>query len=221
MENKDFVYFTDYDENENRIIKHYVGNDIHVIIPENVQMIEFECFENNKNIESVEIPESVVLIKNGAFAGCTNLKSVKIPDNLMGIGPDVFGDAENTAKFLLSNPNYEEINGLIVNKSNKTVLFALDDTKESYTIPEGYLYIGHNAFMGCSELKEITIPEPVEYIGMMAFFMCEKLTKINFPKTLKIIDKAAFVHCNSLKDVCLPEAVEVEIANECLFENQD
>lgn len=220
MENKDFVYFTDYDKNERSIIKGYIGNEKHVIIPENVQMIEFECFTNKKNIESVEIPESVELIKNGAFSGCTNLKSVKIPDNLRGIGADTFGDAESTAKYLLENPNYEEINGFIVNKTNKTILFALDYTKESYTIPEGYLSIGAYAFMGCTELKEISIPEPIQNISIMAFFLCEKLTRIIFPKTLKIIDKAAFVHCNNLKNVSLPEGVEVEFANDCLFENK-
>lgn len=217
---KDFIYFNGRGSIETDILCRYNGTQRNVVIPDNVKMIEFNCFENNKTIESVEIPESVELIKSSAFAGCTNLKSVKIPDALYGIAPDCFGDAETTAKFLLANPNYEERDGLIINKITKTVLFPLDDSKENYEIPEGTKNIGASAFCGCSELKEIKIPDGVEAIFIMAFFMCEKLTKIQFPKSLKVIAKAAFVHCSNLKDFTLPENAEIaEIGNWVLFEN--
>lgn len=219
---KDFIYFNSRGSIETEILCRYSGTEKNVVIPDNVKMIEFDCFENNKTIESVEIPESVELIKSSAFAGCTNLKSVKIPDALYGIAPDCFGDAETTAKFLLANPNYEEQGGLIINKITKTVLFALDDSKDGYEIPEGTKNIGAYAFCGCNELKEIKIPEGVEAICIMAFFMCEKLTKIQFPESLKVIAKAAFVHCSSLKDFTLPENAEIaETGNWILFEKNN
>lgn len=218
----DFIYFNGRGFIETDILCRYKGTQKDVVIPDNVKMIEFDCFENNKTIESVEIPDSVELIKSSAFAGCTNLKSVKIPDALYGIAPDCFGDAETTAKILLANPNYEERDGLIFNKITKTVLFALDDSKNAYEIPEGTKNIGAYAFCGCNELKEIKIPDGVEAICIMAFFMCEKLTKIQFPKSLKVIAKAAFANCSSLKDFVLPENAEIaETGNWTLFETNN
>jgi len=218
MNLNDFVCFKDGDVVKESFLSEYTGNSKDVEIPESFELIEFDCFRDNTNIESVVIPESVKVIKSNAFSGCTNLKSVKIPGDLYGVSPDAFGDAQTTAKILKTNPNYIEKNNLIINKSNNSLLFAVDTSKETYSIPEVITSIGLNAFCNCANLKEITIPESVEYIGMMCFFYCTSLTKVVFPKELKSIEGAAFSFCDNLKDFTIGEGVAIsELGNEVLF----
>lgn len=217
---KDFICFND-GSIHNNILSKYTGNDKNVVIPDCFEMLEFDSFKNNKNIESVEIPESVKIIKSGAFEGCVNIKSVIIPGGLYGIAPNTFGDAETTANFLLTNPNYENRNGFIINKTNNVLLFVLDDSEDTYSIPEGLIMVGPYAFSYCTELKEIAIPEGIEHIGMASFFFCNNLKKISFPKTLKSIGAAAFSGCWNLKGAAISEGVDIDVSNAGIFETDD
>ncbi len=218
MAMSDFVCFEDGGVKQENFLCEYNGNDKIVEIPSTFEVIEFACFQDNKTIEEVVIPESVNMIKASAFDGCVNLKKVSVPDNLYGVAPDAFTDPETTAKFLMTNPNYVEENGLIINKATKSLLFALDKTKETYTIPEGLKSIGCHCFVGCENLKEITIPESIEYLEMMSFFACKNLRKVDFPKNLKNIGGAVFAYCDNLKEFTVPQGVAVaDFGNEVLW----
>jgi hypothetical protein len=61
-----------------------------VDIPGNVTIIAYFAFLNCKNLVSVVICEGVRLISNGAFAGCTNLTSINLPIGVRDIYEDVF-----------------------------------------------------------------------------------------------------------------------------------
>lgn len=217
MEMNEFECYEDENGLRKEVLCGYNGNSKKVVIPSQFDVIEINCFYKNSDIESVEIPESVRMIKSGAFLDCPNLKMVKIPGNLYSVASDAFGDTENTAKILKTHPNYEEINGFIINKSNNCLLFAMDKTKVTYEIPENITYIGLDAFSGCTNLKTITIPENVDYLEMMSFFGCSNLETINFPKGLKYIGGAAFALCQNLKNFTLPDGIEIiSIGNEIL-----
>jgi len=219
MEINGFVCYEDGNEINEKVLHYYEGKSKEVVIPSQFEVIEMGCFQGNSQIESLEIPESVNLIKSQAFAECPNLKSVKIPGNLYGISADSFGDTSATVKILKSNPNYIEKDGFIINKANNTILFVLDNSKESYSIPEGVEYIGFTCFLGCENLKKITIPESVRCIEMMGFFGCKNLEKVDFPKGLKYIGGAAFALCENLKEFSLPEGVDVVgIGNEIIVQ---
>lgn len=219
MNNEEFVCFRNGWDINKKVLLHYEGKSKEVVIPSQFETIEMSCFWKNYEMESLVIPDSVKLIKGQAFFECPNLKSVKISGNLYGIAPDTFGDPESTAKILKSHPNYIEKNGFIINKSNNSLLFVLDNSKESYTIPEGIEYIGYSCFFGCVNLKEITIPESVHHIEMMAFFCCENLRKIDFPKELKYIGIAAFSFCRKLEEFTLPEIIAIKYGNDVLIKN--
>lgn len=217
MNMNDFVCFDDGNEVKKEILCKYEGNSKEVEIPSRFTVIETDCFENNVNLESIIIPESVELIKFGAFTNCPNLKKIVIPSNLYSVSSEAFGDARSTASILMSNKNYIEENGFIINAKNNSLLFALDTTKTSYNIPDYVEHIGYSAFAGCSNVKEIFIPESVKTLQMMSFFCCESLESISFPATLKYIGKAAFERCSNLKDFVLPSDVEIEqFGNEVL-----
>lgn len=63
---------------------------------------------------------------------------------------------------------------------------------ESVTIPEGYQYIGKNAFKGCSNLKEIVLPSSLENIYDEAFAECTALERIILPISLLRLGKNVF-----------------------------
>lgn len=63
---------------------------------------------------------------------------------------------------------------------------------ESVTIPEGYQYIGKNAFKGCSNLKEIILPSSLENIYDEAFAECTALERIILPISLIGLGKNVF-----------------------------
>lgn len=219
MEMKGFVCYEDENGINENVLYYYDGDSKDVKIPSQFNVIEMGCFQGNDKMESLEIPESVNFIKSQAFAECPNLKSVKVSGNLYGISPDSFGDSVTTAQILKSNPNYVEKDGFIINKSNNSLLFVLDNSKESYSIPEGIKLIGHCCFYGCENLKEISIPESVQFIESMGFFGCRNLKKVDFPKGMKYIAGAAFSLCDNLKEFSLPEGVDVVgFGNEVIIE---
>ena len=63
---------------------------------------------------------------------------------------------------------------------------------ESVTIPEGYQYIGKNAFKGCSNLNEIVFPSSLENIYDEAFAECTALERIILPISLISLGKKVF-----------------------------
>ena len=71
-------------------------------------------------------------------------------------------------------------------------------------IPDGTRVIGHGAFSGCTELKDIHLPNSVRSIASYAFQNCSNLTNINFPEGLQIIDNYAFYECTGLTEIIIP-----------------
>ena len=72
---------------------------------------------------------------------------------------------------------------------------------EAIEIPDGYEYIGQNAFAGCINLKRVVLPDSIREIGKGAFANCILLETIRLPASLKNISSQTFKNCNSLKKV--------------------
>lgn len=68
----------------------YIGNDINVIVPENLKIKIIDGFSSNKKIESVKLPKGVETIDSYAFNGCKKLKSVIIPEGVTNIKRGAF-----------------------------------------------------------------------------------------------------------------------------------
>ncbi len=96
----------------------YRGRDKNVSVPDTVEVIAEEAFEENDNIELVVLPNSVkrieaysfwgcdnldtVVLGKGldqvddyAFAGCKGLEQISLPSNIKSIGVMAFGDCVN------------------------------------------------------------------------------------------------------------------------------
>jgi hypothetical protein len=74
-------------------------------------------------------------------------------------------------------------------------------------VDESVTAIRANAFMCCTELKEILIPETVTSIGNRAFFSCGSLANIHIPCQLRTVERRAFLLCWSLSSIWLPDSV--------------
>lgn len=71
----------------------------------------------------------------------------------------------------------------------------------AYTIPDGILIIGDNAFYGCDNLAIIFIPDGVTSIGDGAFTGCSKLTRIIIPDSVTSIGASPFCVCTQLQAI--------------------
>ena len=71
-------------------------------------------------------------------------------------------------------------------------------------------YIGIQAFVGNSNLKNVTIPSTVLEIGDRAFEGCRSLTEFDFASssTLKYISSNLFAGCQKLKSITIPTSVK-------------
>lgn len=71
------------------VLKSYKGEEIEVIIPNNVMEIEANAFNNMTQITKVVIPDSVKKIGDSAFCNCSSLEDVTFSKSL--------GEIENNA----------------------------------------------------------------------------------------------------------------------------
>ena len=85
---------------------------------------------------------------------------------------------------------------------------------KSYIIPSKVTYldveftvtgIGHDAFYGCRNLKEISLPNTIKTIGLSAFSGCV-ITSIDL-RSVDSIGGSAFFGCTNLKTVIMPDSM--------------
>ena len=70
-------------------LKAYCGRSMMVRIPDDVSVIDANCFCNSA-VESVAFPEGLTIISECAFADCTELKEISLPSTLREIGRNAF-----------------------------------------------------------------------------------------------------------------------------------
>ncbi len=188
-----------------------------VIIPDNVEHINAQCFCKCEKITSVMIPDSVKSIGSFAFDTCTNLKSVRLSNNITNIEHSTF----RFCTCLLS----VTIPDSVTNIEN----FAFGDCTSliNVTIPDSVENIGDSAFIrtpwlekkrkenplviikgnlidGSAAEGDIIIPNNVRKI-CHSFFACKKITSVTIPDSVKSIGYQAFGYCENLVNVTIPD----------------
>jgi hypothetical protein len=138
-------------------------------------------------LTSVMIPASITTIGIAPFAGCTNLSAITV-------------DA--------ANDNYSSLAGVLFDKSRTRVVEFPGGQAGGYTVPNGVISIGDDAFAICPALTSVTIPNGVTWIMSGAFYDCPGLTNVSLPDGLAEIDAGAFYLCSRLADLALPDSVQ-------------
>ena len=79
----------------------------------------------------------------------------------------------------------------------------------SFSIPDGVMHIGRDAFAFCKNLKEIIIPDSVVCIDEAAFWCCSSLETVQLPESLRYLGTSAFGNCTSLQKINIPRQITV------------
>lgn len=144
------------------------------------------------------IPSSVTSIGELAFLYCEKLTDITIPSSVTSISRDAFNHCYGLTKIDVDggNTSYSSTDGVLLSY-DKTELIRYPEGKTgNYTIPEGVISIGEQAFYWCNDtLKSIMIPEGVTSIGERAFYYCVELTDITIPSSMEGIGNEAFAYC--------------------------
>ncbi len=140
----------------------YRGKDKNVSIPDNVEVISSQAFEENDTIELVVVPNSVKRIDAYAFWGCDNLEKIVLGRGLTQIGDFSFTNCHGLKDITIpENVNYIGIQA-----------FADCVNLEDITIPVQVTDIHETAFDGCTKL--VIHCEPGSYADDYAKVFYEK-----------------------------------------------
>ena len=167
----------------------------------------------------VEIPEvvtfngkmyPVVGIQEYAFYNSTSLKAVSIPASIESIGSEAFAGCTGLENIIVdnANPSYSTINGILLSKNQKTLLYCPGGKGGECVVPNKVTAIANNAFLNCSNLTSVVLPDGVTSIGESAFDGCTSLATINIPSSLTTIGKNAFYNNRALSSrIVIPSGV--------------
>lgn len=131
-----------------------------------------------KNGNNYRMPDSVEFIEYEAFDNCINLTSVTLGSRFNGGSFDTFKNCPKLQEIIVSDENgvYCSVDGVLFTKDmSELVLFPVGKSG-SYTIPDGVTGIRSTVFSGCTGLTAVTIPDSVKKIWGRAFYGCTGLT---------------------------------------------
>ena len=154
-------------------------------------------------LEELHIPESVTSIAFGVFAYCPNLKRVFLPDSLVEFPMMCFANC-TSLNSIFSKYASKDHKCIIIDGN---LLLCIENSCESYSIPDSVIAIGGGAFCLNNKLREIFLPSTVRTIENGAFSGCSSLTSIHISNGLESLEYGAFYHCTSLKYIILPDTV--------------
>ena len=141
-------------------------------LPNTLKEIEYHAFHNS-GLTSIELPQGLTVLESWAFENCADMKEVKIPASLTTWDDYAFGNSGLT-KVVLSD--------------------------ELTTI-------GSRAFENCTYLEEINVPASLTEIESKAFYK-SGLPSIDLSNTeLTTIGDSAFSNCTYLKEVAVPASL--------------
>ena len=178
-----------------------------ISLPASVNTIEEKAFMDCSNLSTVNFPASgLTTIGNRAFANDTLISSLTLPATLGSIDPVAFNGCSHLYEFsVAAGSSYlSAIGGVLYTKEDQTlVCYPMARTEENYSIPEGTVHIGENAFSDCKALKMIEMPASVKTIGKKSFENCSGLSNMIVGDNVTTIGDYAFSGCKGLTAVVL------------------
>ncbi len=204
------------------------------VIPGGVTRIGDSAFELCM-LTNVMISNGVTSIGNSSFSGCYQLPSLTIPASVTNIGDAALSYCLKMTNIIVDpiNPNYASADGVLFDKTYRTLIRYPAGNTGSYVIPNSVMTIGNEAFesgnlttvtipttvtnigdwaFGYSSLTDVTVPGSIQNIGSDAFLNCQYLTNVTILNGVTNIDSWAFGACYGLTTVTIPASVQTVVA---------
>lgn len=170
-------------------------DEIHVVIPDGIKVIDERAFKDHPNMETLEIPESVTRIGIFCFADAHKLRSVVIHGKIKSVPHGGFYKCVSLEEVSLPE-SVEYI---------AEAAFSDCESLRKINFPSKLKKIEDRAFSHCKKLPEIIVPDNVEKIGTHAFYGCENARKAVIPDSVKNIGDGAFAACSGIPEVSISE----------------
>ncbi|MCR5461993.1 MAG: leucine-rich repeat domain-containing protein [bacterium] len=197
----------------------------------NVKEIGSNAFAGS-GITNVIIPSNGIILGESIFAGCKSLHEVtfepSVEDDKLNLKEIPNGTFQNTILVSITIPNTVErihkkaFNNILtlsevnIDINSSRLVFIGEDAfsgctnLKNFTISKNVEAMGDNAFSGCITLKnvEFATNNKIEYIANGGFANCMALTTINLPNTIREIRSNAFLNCGCLTNLVLPTSLQ-------------
>lgn len=183
---------------------------------EEFQILNNKLIKYHGKLENIIVPESINCIGYNAFENCMSIRTMKITKNVRRIGKYAFYGCNEIASYEVSeeNDSYCSKDNILFNKSLSFIMcYPPQKSDKEYTIPNETKRIQNFAFQNCTNLVNINIPDSIKKIDEQAFEGCSSLITIKIPNSIKVIEQRTFRGCSSLVNIILPENLEVISTN--------
>ena len=204
IEFKSIAY--DKDTFNNYLIENNIHTLIEFTVPDNVQALSDDCFDNCFKLTKINIPSSVRTFGKFCFACCHCLSEINIPSSVSSLGDFCFECCEYMS--------YVNIPTSVSNLS--PYCFYSCENLSEINIPTSVTSIGDDCFHYCSSLSQINIPTSVTSIGDWCFSKCSSLSQINIPSSVSSISDWCFANCEDLSQINIPSSVS-SIGESCFY----
>ncbi|MBQ7710688.1 MAG: leucine-rich repeat protein [Bacteroidales bacterium] len=166
-------------------------------LPGSVRKLNYTCFNNHRNLQSIVIEDGLTDIEYYSFLGCSNLASVSLPGTLTHIGRYAFGRCSSLERIDLPQS-----------------LTALDEgafwyctALDSLVFPDHIRTLGRNLMDSCISLTYVHLPDSLEYADTSLLRFCTALRHVDLPQHINRIEGWALMQCHSLESLDVPEGV--------------
>lgn len=147
-------------------------------------VIPSEAFKNRTGLTSITLMSGVTTIGAYAFDGCTGIETIDISNTVTVIGTCAFRGCENVTSMSVDSANnhfvFDNVLGVLYNKSLKTAYFAIKQDVAYYTFPDTLERIEPYAFAGRKNITTIYLPAGLNSIGEYAFKDCSNLENVEY-----------------------------------------
>lgn len=154
-----------------------------------IKVIGENAFQNNLSLHEVELPQGLEEIREGAFSNCRDIINLNLPSSLSIVGVNAFKlmDGLKNINVDKDNPFFTSLDGNLFDKNmTKLIKYCYGENEKEYTLPKSTLYIddsAFNVFDSFISLQKLNLNEGLIYIGSDAFNGCT--FEFTIPSTLR------------------------------------